>query len=65
MEWYNFETMFASLKDILLKYLYNNNISFELSKDNEYYHFEILTDAAGAAAINYLLDNNETSAEAK
>lgn len=52
MKYYNFDTMFRSLKDILCKYLKNNNIYYELSGAAAGWHFEILTDAAGADAIN-------------
>ena len=58
MKYYNFETMFISLATKLGDYLHNSNVYFELSKDKEYYHFEILTDAAGADKINDFLDNN-------
>lgn len=58
MKYYNFDTMFISLKDLLKLFLLDNNIYFELSKNGQYYHFEILTDAAGAEIINNFLDNN-------
>ena len=58
MKYYNFETMFRSLKDILCKYLKNNNIYYELSGVGSGWHFEILTDPDGAAMINNFLDEN-------
>lgn len=57
-KWYNFESMFISLATKLGDFLHDNAICFELSKNGKYYHFEILTDAAGAALINNFLDNN-------
>jgi hypothetical protein len=44
--------MFISLKIQMSEFLKDNNIYFEVSKDNEYYHFEILTDPAGAEMIS-------------
>ena len=58
MKYYNFESMFISLVLKLGDFLKENNIYFEISKDKQYYHFEILTDPAGAAMINNFLDNN-------
>lgn len=58
MKYYNFETMFISLAEKIGDFLKENNIYFEISKNGKYYHFEILTDAAGAASINNFLDNN-------
>lgn len=58
MKYYNFETMFRSLKDALCKYLKTNGFYYELSGAAAGWHFEILTDPDGAAAINDFLDNN-------
>jgi hypothetical protein len=60
MKYYNFETKFISLKKELIIFLENckNVLCYEISENGEYYHFEILTDAAGAALINNFLDNN-------
>lgn len=58
MKFYNFESMFISLVTKLGDFLHENGIYFEISKNGQYYHFEILTDAAGAAAINNFLDAN-------
>ena len=56
MKYYNFETRFISLCDALRAYLKSNNIYYELSGGQAFYHFEIKTDPAGAAAINDFLD---------
>jgi hypothetical protein len=56
MKWYNLETRFRSLKDDLRKYLHENGIYYELSGGAGFWHFEIKTDPAGAAAINNWLD---------
>ena len=56
MKWYNFETMFISLATKIGDYLHNNAVYFEISKNGQYYHFEILTDAAGAIKINDFID---------
>ena len=58
MKYYNFETMFISLATSLGDFLHSSAIYFELSKAGGYYHFEILTDSAGAAEINDFLDKN-------
>ena len=58
MKWYNFETLFISLRDGLREFLKNNNIRYELSGCGSGYHFEILTDRAGANKINSWLDAN-------
>jgi hypothetical protein len=58
MKYYNFDTMFISLAEKIGDFLHNNGVYFEISKNGKYYHFEILTDAAGAAEINNFLDNN-------
>ena len=58
MKYYNFETMFISLATKLGDFLHENGIYFEISNAGRYYHFEILTDPAGAASVNNFLDNN-------
>lgn len=60
MKYYNFETMFISLKNKLVEFLEGcaSVLAYEVSKAGQYYHFEILTDAAGAGAINQFLDDN-------
>lgn len=57
-KYYNFETMFISLAEKLKNFLDGTGDYFEISKAGQYYHFEILTDSDGAAAINQFLDNN-------
>ena len=58
MKYYNFESMFISLVIKLGDFLKESGVYFEISKNGRYYHFEILTDAAGAAKINKFLDDN-------
>lgn len=60
MKYYSFETMFLSLKNELVNFLEGCEkvLAYEISRAGSYYHFEILTDAAGAAAINDFLDNH-------
>ncbi len=60
MKYYNFETMFLSLKNKLIEFLESCEkvLAYEISKNREYYHFEILTDTAGAAQINDFLDKH-------
>lgn len=57
MKWYNFETMFHSLRDSLRGFLHSEKIRYELSGGPGFYHFEILTDSAGAEKINAFLDS--------
>jgi hypothetical protein len=57
MKYYNFETMFISLAIEIGDFLKDNNIYFEISKNGQYYHFEILTDATGAEYINNFIDS--------
>lgn len=65
MKYYNFETMFLSLKNKLINFLEKckNVLAYEVSKAGDYCHFEILTDATGAAAINNFIDSVTTSEE--
>lgn len=58
MKYYNFFTMFRSLKDLLTEYLKNNNVYYELSGAAAGWNFEIKTDPAGAAAIDKFLDQH-------
>ena len=60
MKYYNYETMILSLKNELKNFLDKSNfvLAYEISKNGIYYHFEILTDTAGADKINEFLDNN-------
>lgn len=56
MKYYNFDTMFISLKQELKQFLNDNKIYFEISKNGQYYHFEIFTDSDGAKKINDFID---------
>lgn len=60
MKYYNFETMFLSLKNKLIEFLdgCEKVLAYEVSRAGSYYHFEILTGPDGAAAINDFLDAN-------
>lgn len=63
MKYYNFDTMFRSLRNLLKEFLMDNNIYFEISGGAALWHFEILTDATGAKKINQFLDNNTIGEE--
>lgn len=56
-KYYNFETLFSSLRDALRLYLKDNKIYYELSQAGKYYHFEILASETQAEAINNFLDS--------
>ena len=56
MKYYNIELSKAAAEK-LQQFLYNLSIDFEISAAGPYYHFEILTNAAGAEIINNFLDN--------
>jgi hypothetical protein len=58
MKYYNFETMFISLATKLGDFLHGAGVYFEISENGKYYHFEILTNSEGAAAIDKFLDDN-------
>ena len=51
MKYYNIE-LFPSIAEKLQQFLYNLLVKFEISAAGPLIHFEILTDAAGADAIN-------------
>ena len=55
MKYYNIELSKAAAKR-LQQFLYDMQIDYELSAAGPYYHFEILTNAAGADIINIFLD---------
>lgn len=57
MKYYNFETMFRSLRDELREYLKSNNIYFELSSAPACHHFEILTNENGAEQISAFIES--------
>jgi hypothetical protein len=54
---YNIELLQAAAER-LQEFLYDLKVKFEISAAGAYYHFEILTDAAGAAMINKFLDTH-------
>ena len=56
MKYYNIELSKAAAEK-LQQFLYKLNVNFEISAAGPYYHFEILTNAAGAEIINNFLDN--------
>lgn len=58
MKWYNFETMFRSLKDSLCKFLKSQGIRYELSGADAGWHFEILCNAEEVEKVNTWLDEN-------
>lgn len=55
MKYYNIELLQTEAAK-LQQLLYDLQIKFEVSGAGAYYHFEILTDAAGAASINNFLE---------
>lgn len=56
MKYYNIELL-QTAAEMLRQLLFDLQIKFEISAAGAYYHFEILTDAAGAASINdYLME---------
>ena len=57
MKYYNIELL-QTAAEKLQQLLYDLQIKFEVSGAGAYYHFEILTDAAGAEIINNFLDAN-------
>lgn len=61
MKWYNFETMFRSLKDSLCKFLKSRGIRYELSGAGAGWHFEILCSKDDVSVINNFLDENTIS----
>lgn len=56
-QYYNFETLFTSLRDELRAYLKRHNIYYELSACGPGYHFEILATEPQANAINNFIDS--------
>lgn len=56
MKWYNFETMFRSLKDALREYLKTIGIKYELSGCGKGWHFEILLSPSEVTEVNKWLD---------
>ena len=55
MKYYNVE-LFPAAAEKLQQFLYNIAVKFEISAAGPMIHFEILTDPAGAAAIDQLIE---------
>lgn len=55
MKYYSYETTIESLKDLLKRFLLDNNIYFEISSATGW-HFEIFTNSNGVEMINNFLD---------
>jgi hypothetical protein len=55
MKYYNIE-LFPAMAEKLQQFLYDEIIKFEISAAGPMIHFEILTDAAGANAINKFIE---------
>ena len=58
MKWYNFETLWSTLKEGLRALLIENNIQFEISGCGRGWHFEILCGEKEVNLINDWLDQN-------
>lgn len=56
-KFYNFETLFISVRDALRGFLKENKIYYELSKAYQFYHFEIKATKTQADMINDFLDS--------
>lgn len=57
-KYYNFETMFRSLKDELVTFLKKSGIYYELSGCGVGWHFEILCNTEEVEKVNAWLDEN-------
>lgn len=57
-KYYNFETMFRSLKDELVVFLKNSGIHYELSGFGAEWYFKILCNAEEVEKVNVWLDEN-------
>lgn len=57
-KWYNFETLWRSLKDDLRALLLCEGIKYELSGCGKGWHFEIFASVEEADMINNWLDQN-------
>lgn len=55
MRYYNIE-LFPAMAEKLQQFLYDLLVKFEISAAGPLIHFEILTDAAGADAINKFIE---------
>jgi hypothetical protein len=56
-KYYNFETLFRSLKDELTVYLKKHGYKFEISGCYTGWHFEVLASEKGLQSINDYLDS--------
>ena len=56
MKYYNIELLRTAAEQ-MQQFLYDIQVQFEISAAGAYYHFEILTDAAGAERINNFIDS--------
>ena len=61
-KYYNFETMYNSLKDDLCEFLKQSNIYFEVSDCSDgilpCYHFEVLLSEKEVSIVNNWIDEN-------
>lgn len=57
-KFYNFETMFRSLKDDLVKFLKESGFYYELSGCFGGWHFEIRLDQSEVEVVNHWLDEH-------
>ena len=55
-KWYNFETSFVTLADVLSAFLKRSGIYYERSGAFGNYHFEVLADVDDVAIVNAFLD---------
>lgn len=60
-KWYNFETMFPSMKDAMRFMLKSSGIKYELSAGTDFWHFEIFANDDERQYINEWLDENTIS----
>ena len=58
MRWYNFETLWSTLKEGLRALLIEHGIKYELSGCGRGWHFEILCGKEEVQLINDWLDQN-------
>ena len=56
-KFYNFETLFRSVKDALRKYLQDNGIYYELSSCFQGWHFEVKLTISQLEKANAFLDS--------
>ena len=56
-QYYNFETLFITLRDELREFLHDIGVYYELSACYPGYHFEIYATPSEAARINDFIDS--------